>query len=386
MGPTEPSAVIRQGVFAVATREWRRVTATPRLWLFAAVIPAAMVTLLMLVFIERTPLDLPMGIVDFDHSDYSRTLTRRLDATPSLQVTNAFDDMNSAGAAMRRGETYAVLAVPPDYGRDIGSGRAPRLQLYSNRQMLTAGNIVVRDVRLTVATLGAELSIARASPPALVIDLHPAFNPGFDYSRFLALPLALAVLHIAMTALGADVTGRELRDGSAGQWLDVAGGRATRALLGKLLPYALWFSVFGLILLAFVVQRLGLSLAGNATVWATSWILLVLASLGLGSFLVGLTGNLRLALSLASVIVSPAFAYSGITYPMTAMSGFANLWAHLLPLGNALSVHTQQLLMGAVPSASFPHLAALVVFAILPFLLLRRWHLLLSDPSRWGGA
>ena len=148
------------GALAVARREWGRFRSTPRLWLLVVVAPVLLVALTLAVFVERTPLSLPLLVVDLDRSPVSHALVQRLDAAPALRV-GLHPDLPAAAAAVRRGEAYAVLAVPPGLEGELLAGRAPRLQLYYNRQMMTAGNLVLREVRTVAATVGAGLGLAR---------------------------------------------------------------------------------------------------------------------------------------------------------------------------------------------------------------------------------
>jgi ABC-2 type transport system permease protein len=378
------TAAPRAGALAVARRELERFRATPRLWILAVFAPAALAALLMATFVERSPPGLPILAVDLDQSAFSRALLRQLESAPALKIAGRAPDVHAAAAALRRGEGYAIVVLPRHLERDALAGRATSVQLFYNRQMLTAGNLVQREVRKVTATVGAGLGLARGVLPAVTAEIHPAFNPGLDYARFLALPLVLAVLHIAVVVVGADVTGRELRDGTAGDWLEHAGGRAVPALLGKLLPYALWFILFGIVLLTVLNRLLGLEPAGSLLLRVTGWSLLVTACLGVGSALVALTGNLRMALSVASVVVSPAFAYAGLTFPALAMPGVAAAWSLLLPLTHGLAVHTQQLAMDSPAAATAPHLVALAGLALLPLLFTRRWRRLLADRAAWG--
>lgn len=94
-----------------------------------------------------------------------------------------------------------------------------------------------------------------------------------------------------MVFLALDVTGRELRYGSAGEWMQAGGGRLIVTLIGKLLPYMLWFLIFGLLILAAMLRLLGIAFDGSVGVWALGWLGLVLASFGLGVFLLGLSGT-----------------------------------------------------------------------------------------------
>lgn len=369
---------------SVLDREWRRFLATPRLWLLVVIVPVLLPALLVAVFVERTPSDLPVAVLDYDQSHLSRQISRTLDAAPGVRVVSYPADLKAAGGAVRRGEVFAVVALPPDLHRDVLRGEAPRIQLFYNRQMLTAGNVVMREVRTAIATVGAGIGIRQDVFPPVRTENHPLFNPGLDFARFLALPLVATLLHILIVVVTIDVTGRELREGTAGHWLRTANQRVRPALLGKLLPYYLWFSLAGIVLLLLSARLLGLELRGSAFMWLGGWVVFTAACMGLGVFLVGLFGNLRMATSVASVLISPAFAYSGMTFPTTAMEGFASFWSTVLPLGHYLNLQAGQLAMGSPISNSLPHLFWLLPFVALPVLVGSHWRRQLGDPTRWG--
>jgi len=369
---------------AVLTRELNRFANTPRLWFLVVLAPVLLPGLLVAMFVERVPTELPVAVLDYDNSHLSRQIIRALDATPGVSVQGFPADLQAAGSAVRRGEVFAVVALPPDLQREVLRGEAPRLQLYYNRQMLTAGNVIMREVRTAIATVGAGIGVAQGVFPPVRTENHPLFNHGLDFARFLALPLIVTLLHILVVIVTIDVTGRELREGTAGEWLRVAKGRLWSALLAKLLPYFVWFALAGMALLAFATHSLGLEVRGHAGLWLGGWVVLTAACMGLGLFLGGLFGNLRMATSVASVVISPAFAYSGMTFPGEAMEGFASLWSNLLPLGHYLKLQTGQLAMGSSTAASLPHLLWLLPFVLLPLLTARRWRRLLTEPALWG--
>lgn len=369
---------------AVMAREWARFAATPRLWWFCLFLPLLLPGLLLLIFIEQVPEGLPVAVVDLDQTELSRRLLQTMDATPGLKVSSAPADLNQAAKLVRRGQVYAVIVVPREFGRGTIRAEQPRVQLYYNRQTLTAGNLVLREVRTAVTTVAIGIGQSQGVLPAIVVETHALFNPGLEFGRFLALPLIVAVLHVLMVVVAIDVCGRELRAGSAGRWLDAAGGQAIPALLGKLMPYVLWFFVVGVAVLATLMRWLGIEFQGSLSLWALGWLGLVLASFGLGTWLLGLLGNLRLATSIASILVSPAFAYSGMTFPSMAMEGFAAFWARVLPLGHFLHLQAAQVLLEAPAVAAWPHLVTLMLFALLPLLVVPRWRRWLSDPNAWG--
>lgn len=365
-------------------REWQRFCATPRLWGLVVIAPAFLSLLIIWIFSSRTPLSLPVLLVDYDNSSASRHLGRQLQSLPSAELVALAPDMEHAAAEIRKGKAYAVVVIPTSFERDLLRGDRPGVSLFYNRQTMTAGNILLRDVRTVVATLGAGISVEQGQRPALLADTRPAFNPGMDYARFLALPLMIALLHIAIVLVAVDVTGRELRDGTAAKWLASADGKPFAALLGKLLPYMLWFSVLGLLLFAAMLRGLNVIIQGQVSLWILSWFILVTACCGLGALLVLLTGNLRMAISVASVIVSPAFAYAGLTFPAAYMPSVAEFWSSLLPLSHGLAAHMDQVVIAAPAHITMRHLLALSPFIIVPVLFLSRWKRLMSDPLYWG--
>lgn len=369
---------------SVWRREWQRFCETPRLWGLVVIAPVVLSLLIIWIFSSRIPLSLPVLLVDYDQSNASRHLGRQLQALPSAELISLAPDMEHAAAEVRKGKAYAVVVIPSSFERDLVRGDRPGVSLFYNRQTMTAGNILLRDVRTVVATLGAGISVERGLMPALLVDARPAFNPGMDYARFLALPLMIALLHIAIVLVAVDVTGRELREGTAAQWLASSGGKPFIALLGKLLPYALWFTLLGLTLFAVMLRGLGVVIQGQISLWILSWVLLVFACCGLGALLVAATANLRMAVSVASVIVSPAFAYAGLTFPAAYMPSVAEFWSSLLPLSHGLAAHMDQVVMGAPLSITGRHLLALLPFIVLPLLLISRWKRLMSDPLNWG--
>src|SRR5690625_100978 len=373
-------------MWAVVRREWRRLLNTPRLWVLAVAAPLLLIILLLAIFAQPAARNLPLAVVNMDDSSLSRQIERALDAAPALDVVSAAKGMDAAAASLRRGEVYALGVIPRDLQRDLARGESPRVQLFYNSQTMTAGNMVLAAVRQTLATVSAGAGIRLGVMPQLTPELHAAFNPGLDYGRFLLMALVLTLLHIVSVVLAIDVIGRELLEGTAADWLGTAGDRFWPALAGKLLPWMAGLALYGGLLLLGCMRWLGLAAEGSAGLWMLAWALLLAASFGLGLVLVAATLNLRLSTSAASVLVSPAFAYSGVTFPLLAMPGFASLWSLLLPLHHGLVLQTHHLLMGAPLKAGIWHFAALIAFALLPLPLLPRLGRACRNPARWGAV
>lgn len=382
-----------------AARETRLLRQRP--WDLALIswVPLLAVALIWWIFSAGLPTRLPIGVMDLDHSGLSRQLTRFLDATPGLSVVGRYDNPAEAEQALRSGAVYAVVGIPRDFARNVKRGNAAQVTLLHNAQLGTHSGLIQRDVRTAVGTLSAGVEMAarnkRGEPARQVrVSMEPLrtgmvtlFNASLDYEQFLAAALIPALLHVLAMTAGAWSVGRELRDGSVGDWLGAATSwrSALGALLGKLLwPWLGLGTVSTLALLWLTVGR-GWHPAGSL-IWTllALWILLAL-SIAMGAIAAALTRSLRTALSATGFFTAPAFAFSGVGFPLIAMPVGARLWAWLLPYTHYMRVQMEQLQMGAPVRESLrtPTLMAAISAALLLACvpLLRN---ALKDPSSWG--
>ena len=76
---------------------------------------------------------------------------------------------------------------------------------------------------------------------------HPIYNPSLDYSVYLSQPFFFVLFQVLVLLITVYAVGSEIKFGTAGQWLQAAGGDITVAVTGKLLPYTLIFSLIGIL-------------------------------------------------------------------------------------------------------------------------------------------
>lgn len=380
-------------------REWVRLCQHP--WELAMVswVPALAAALLWWIFSAGLPTQLPIGVLDQDHSALSRQLVRYLDATPGLRVAAQFADPAEMQAALRAGHVQAAVALPRDLARDLKQGRTGHVVLLDNAQFGTHSSLIQRDVRTVVTTVSAGIELgtrnkrgqspatARASMEPVRANLVALFNTATDYERFLGAALMPALLHIMAMTAGAWAVGRELRDRSLGQWLGAQPGLAAAlaALLGKLLTGWGPLTAVALLAMLWITVGRGWQPAGSLAWTLTALAAFMALSVAMGGFLAAITRSLRTALSATGFITAPAFAFGGIGFPLLAMPLGAYAWAMALPYTHYARVQTEQLLMGAPLRVSLATplwmLLATAVLALASAWLLQR---AAAQPATWG--
>lgn len=384
------------GFWACLAREWpalrRPSEQVALLWL-----PLAALVLVWAIFSRGVAQDLPVAVVDLDHSSAARLFRRSIDATAGLRVAARPASLEAAWAALRRGDVYAVALVPRHFSRDLKQGRSVDLPAWYNAQLLPVANVLSRD--LQAATLGfsgsleARARLARGETRAIArVRLNPIasqrttlFNPQLSYGPFLVTALGAAIVHIAAMLAAVRAIGRELRAGTVPEWLATAGGSRLRALAGKLVAPFLVHLLLGGAMLIVWHGVLGWPCRGSGLLLTGGLVALLAAYYALGAAVVLLTRNFRLATSVAAFLTAPALAFGGVTFPLEAMPAAAWGWGRLLPLTSFLQLQIEQTARGAPITSSLPPLLVLLGVACLGGLLAR---LLLArrsvEPESWG--
>lgn len=391
-------------VFAASLRrEWARLRASP--WDMAMVswVPLLALALMCWIFSVGQPYRLPIAVWNEDHSAISRQLVRMLEATPGLEVRQTVLNRGEAADALQRMDVYGVVHIPPDLETHVKQGRGGAVTLLHNAQLATASSLLQRDLKQVVGTLsaGVEMQAAakRGSPhQALQVQMEPIktqllalFNVSTNYEQFLAATLVPALIHILAMTAGAWAVGRELRDRTLGQWLSPVGEYtgffdAAAALVGKLLLPAVFLWGCGMAALLYLAQLRGWAVAGSMAWIAVGLAALVVLSLAAGAALAAITLSLRTALSGAGLLSAPAFAFSGVGFPLLAMTDSARGWALSMPYTHYARLQLEQWQMGAPVAQSLPVvcgllLATLVLLAVSSMGLLHG----LKRPEKWGG-
>ena len=138
---------------------------------------------------EGLPEDMPVGVVDLDNTSTTRSLVRRLDAFQSSRVVAHFPSVSEARRAMQENKIYAFLYIPEGTTEKLLSARRPQVSYYYSQTSLTAGSLVMKDMK-TISTLGSA-AVGQATMRAkgytqqqiqtflqpIRIDLHQIANP-----------------------------------------------------------------------------------------------------------------------------------------------------------------------------------------------------------------
>lgn len=357
-------------------------------------IPLALMALLAIQLGAGTMRDLPIAVVDDDGSAITRELTRRLDASPGLRVAARASDMIEAAHMVHSGRAYAIVLIPRETARSVLRSKTASLTIFYNASYSTASGAALRDVGAVVQGYAARLAADQSAliapgsvrPPPLAAQTTVLFNPQGSYELQLVALVHPALLHLIFMVAVASALGRELRDGTIGNWLGRASWiEAGAAVAGKTAVYFVLFMGWGVLATGYLAGLRGWPVLGSPAMLFAGYAAMYLAYLGVTLLITGLTLSMGKSLSVAGLYAGASFAFAGAIFPLESASRFAQLWSALLPYSTFAKLLAEQWMMGSPISVSLPHLLVLLVFLLVGAAVgLPRYIAAAGKPEVWG--
>ena len=184
------------GVYAVFIREWRRIRRNGTYLSMLFVLPFVTFLFFALFFEKGVAENLPIAVLDEDHSKLSRTLVSMVDETPSAVVAYEIQDMNEGEQLIREGKVYAVLQIPSRFEKSIMGNGQTHVELYNSGANISVNSLLAKDIQTAVTsfTVGVELQVlqsqgltasqAMAQAMPIRFTKHVLFNPYINYGYY----------------------------------------------------------------------------------------------------------------------------------------------------------------------------------------------------------
>lgn len=368
----------------IAKREVLRIAVRP-LYLFCMIIAPVFCYLFFTTLMANgLPTDLPAGVVDLDNTSTTRNIIRNLDAFQQTHIVAHYPSVMEARKAIQRGEIYSFYYIPEGTTEATLASRQPKVSFYVNYSYLIAGSLLYKDQRTiselaagavgraTLYAKGATEDQAMAFLQPIVIDTHALNNPWLNYSVYLCNTLFPGILMLLIFLTTIYTLGEEVKNGTGRELMRLADNSITKVLIGKLLPHTLVFFVIAVFYNVYLYGYLHYPCHSGIFPMLLAGLLLVLSSQAFGVFLFGLFGSFRLALSAASLWGVISFSISGFTFPVMAMHPTLQALCILFPLRHYYLLYVNFALNGYPLIYAWQAVAALLVFLLLPFLVLKK--------------
>jgi ABC-2 type transport system permease protein len=305
-----------------------------------------------------------MYLVDRDHTETSRGLVDRLQASRRFLVVGASPSYGAGDQWMLERKTDLILSIPADFGRDIVRARTAQVQLVLNAEDGAAAGVTQSYAAQIIAAYANELeaeltplvsTVSRPggpqpSPPprAQPIEVRARgwYNPDLNYRDFMVPGILVQLVTVVGTLMAAMNIVREKELGTLDQ-LSVTPLSQTAFMAGKLIPF--WIIGLVELTLGLVVARFvfHIPMIGSIPLVFAAAAIYLLAALGIGLFVSTLVDTQQQAMFVTFFIVMIYLLMSGLFTPVRSMPAWAQWLAQLNPMKHFIEIMRAVLLKGA---------------------------------------
>lgn len=373
------------GVIAIARRTVVQLGGRPLFWFAMLLTPLTLFVLMTSLMSGGLPVRTPAAIVDRDRSALSRKVTQTLSGMQMVEIVRADESFDDAHDAMRRGEIFGFFLIPEDFEKDLIAGRTPTVSYYTNMVYYVPGTMLFKNFKtvavytkagMVVQTLqmsGMSDGQALALVNPVNISSRPIGNPTLNYDIYLSNGFVPGILQVLILLVTCYSVLHEISKGTSTQWMRMARGSVFKAIFGKLLPQTLWWWIIALFMEMWLFKFNHFPMHGSWWWITLSQLMFVLACQGFALFVSCAVPNLRLALSICSLMGVLSFSLSAYSFPVQSMYPPVGIFSWLLPARYNVLIYFDQALNGKDIYWSRLWYIAYIIFTLLPLPLL--WNL-----------
>jgi ABC-2 type transport system permease protein len=341
--------------------------------LFGVIFIAPIVQLTFLGYAATTDVkNVPIVVVDQDHTPQSRALISRFDASPYFTIVGSLNTVAEIEGWFEGNRAWMGLVIPGDYHERVGSNRQAAVQVIADGTDSNSTNVAMGYAVNLVNGYNEELARERLTaagqdvpPRAIDARIRVWFNPQLESRDFMIPGIVALLLLVITTNLSSMAVVREKELGTLEQ-LNVTPVTRWQLILGKLLPYGV-IGILDVILVTTVaVTWFEIPLLGSPLLlFATSCIYL-LTTLGLGLFISTISNTQQQAMMTATFFfLTPMLYLSGFIFPIENMPAAIQPITYLIPLRYFIIIVRGIFLKGVGVAVLWPQILALLAWGLI---------------------
>ena len=322
----------------------------------------------------------PVAVVDQDHSNLSRQITRFVDASPKLRLQVLTSDEGQAQRALKARQIEGYVVLPKDLKRDVLRGAPVTIPVSGDGAYFLINKTALGGLAEAVGTMSAGVEIAQsrargqsglqALASRIPVNIQPIalFNPSEGYGSYVVPAVAVLIVQQLLligTALwvGTWFETRRTRE-PARQWL-------ARIAVFVMLGLASCAYFFGFVFAQFDYARAGNPWGAAALLLPFCW-----ATAALGAALGALFADRERSMQVLLATSLPIAFLGGFSWPLEALPAPLRALGQCIPAVPGMQGFLRLNQMGAswadvMPQAVALSLQALVYSALA--LALARW-------------
>ena len=361
--------------YAIALKEFVQMRRDRLTFAMIVGIPIAQVLLFGFV-INTDPKALPTAVVDYDRSEFTRSIVQSLANTGYFEIVPAAAGVGAVDEMLARGDIQFAIVFPAGFSRELLRGERPSVMVAADATDPSAtGNALAALAQTGTMALAHDLTgtLARLapSPPPFALDVQRRYNPE-GITQYNIVPGLLAViLQMTMVMMTAFAITRERERGTY-EGLLATPVLPLELMTGKIAPYIVVGIIQSALILAAAKLLFGVPMVGSLALLGVTMMLYIAALLGLGYAISTLAANQLQAMQMTFFFFLPTMLLSGFMFPFRGMPQWAQWLGEAFPATHFLRIVRGVLLKGNGLDEVAPHTWPIALFMV-AVVALARW-------------
>lgn len=332
-------------------------------------------------YIKEVVRDIPVAVVDLDHSSLSRRLSRMIDATEQVAVTAKAPNLQEAKNLFYAESVFGVFLIEDGFEKNIYSGRQGNVSVYSDaghfllyKQVLSSGLYAAQTMGVGVEIenlikKGKTWHQALNARVPLNINAYSLYNPNGGYASFIVPGILIIVIQQTLL-IGIGILWAKHRERKSYHYLkDAINQRwaGLKLLIGQAGAYVFIYLFSSFLILGLFYHWMNFPDKSGflPVLYLLIPYLFTVAFLGMT---IGVLFKKRVHAILFLVFISPSvFFISGAAWPSEALPGFLRSLSYILPSTPMINAFVRLRIYGAGLQSVYPEYKIMLIQMLIYF-------------------
>jgi ABC-2 type transport system permease protein len=327
--------------------------------------------------------DVPVAVVDMDHSADSRQFIRNLDAHKLVKVFEQSPDYGQAIDLLMEMKVHAILLIPEEYSESIKLRRGAYVTLYLNTSRFLIANDINKAVNEVGERLGGNLRMqffqqagySRDQALQLVdplrLEQKALFNPLDSYGDFLIPGLLVLIIQQTMLIGLSESIAKEREKKTLLDLFRISGNSTWATMSGKGYFYLLLYVAYSFFFFVVHFRIFAIPFRGSVVTLGLVTGLFLLSVIYWSQFISSFFSKKIVSMQFFVFTSYPIFLLSGYSWPLQSMPVYLQVISNCIPSTPYLHAFIRITQMGASWTHIQNEVVHLFVIAVLGLLLSR---------------
>ncbi|MGI6231458.1 MAG: ABC transporter permease [Prevotella sp.] len=194
-----------QDTFYIWRKEMRSVFTDEGVLLFLVIVPLLYPVIYSWIYTNEVVRDVPVAVVDMDHSQLSREIIRKIDASADTKIAAYCNSIEDGRDLVGRQRAKGVIYIPADFSRKVYRHQQAHLSLYCDMTIMLNYKAIYQTTNAVCSQINSRIQIQQSgsfttrdeeitAEPFKMRDV-PIFNSTIGYGNAILPPVYVLILY-----------------------------------------------------------------------------------------------------------------------------------------------------------------------------------------------